>query len=77
MADAVLEVPAGALEMARSTLGGAVTAAAQLPAEQGAALLAAANEAFAAALRLTAAISTVLSLLTAAIVFGVLREVRR
>jgi DHA2 family multidrug resistance protein-like MFS transporter len=64
------------LESARSTLGGAVAAAEQLPVSVGADLLAAAREAFARALTLTATIGAVLATATAIMAFVMLRDAR-
>ena len=55
-------VPPEALEAARGTLGGAVAAAEQLPAQVSETLLAAAREAFTQGLRVSAAISALLAL---------------
>ena len=63
------------MTIARSTLGGAVAEPHRLPAQQGAELLAAARDAFAHALQLTAGISAILSLTTAIIAVGALRHV--
>jgi DHA2 family multidrug resistance protein-like MFS transporter len=68
-------LPAGAAEVARDTLGGAVGVAAELPAGLGAELLQAARLAFTDGLRLTAAISAVLSIAVAIIAFVLLRSV--
>ena len=64
-----------ALEAARSTLGGAVSAVERLPSPAGAELLAAARDAFTQALSFTATISAVLALATAAIAVIALRGV--
>jgi DHA2 family multidrug resistance protein-like MFS transporter len=75
MWDAVPDgLPAEAMEAARSTLGGAVAVAGQLPLS--AQLLAAARAAFIRAFELTAAISAVVSLVTAIGVMVLLRRVR-
>jgi DHA2 family multidrug resistance protein-like MFS transporter len=65
-----------AMTAAKSTLGGAVAAAERLPAHQGAALLAAARDAFARALEVTAGISAMLALATAIMAVAALRHVR-
>ncbi len=76
MSDAVPgELPAEALEAARSTLGGAVSVAGELPGQLGAQLLGSARAAFTRAFELTAAICALVSLLTAAAVVGLLRGV--
>jgi MFS transporter, DHA2 family, multidrug resistance protein len=69
-------VPTEALTAARSTLGGAVVAAEQLPAEQGAELLGAARDAFTSSLVVTAAISAVLALGAAVMAVSALRGMR-
>ena len=58
-------VPAGEMEAARSTLGGAITVAQQLPGAAGTELLTTAREAFAHGFQLTAALSAVVALGTA------------
>jgi DHA2 family multidrug resistance protein-like MFS transporter len=68
--------PPEALEAARSTLGGAVAVAGQLPGQLGAQLLGSAREAFVRAFQLTAAISAVVSLMTAIGVMVLLKGVR-
>jgi MFS transporter, DHA2 family, multidrug resistance protein len=55
-------VPPGAAETARDTLGGAVVAAGQLPAELGTALLEAARQAFTQGFQLTSAVSAALAI---------------
>jgi len=67
-------VPAEAAEVAKATLGGAVSVAQQLPDQLRAALLSTARVAFAQALQLTAAISAVISLTMAIIVRVLLRQ---
>jgi DHA2 family multidrug resistance protein-like MFS transporter len=62
-----------AIEAARSTLGGAVAIAGQLPDRLGVQLLATAREAFAQAFELTAAISAVVALATAVLATLLLR----
>ena len=62
MPDAIPGVPPEALAAARDTLGGAVAAAGQLPAQLGTPLLDAARQAFTQGLRIAAAISAVGSL---------------
>jgi DHA2 family multidrug resistance protein-like MFS transporter len=69
-------VPPEAMEAARSTLGGAVAVAAQLPHGLGAELLGAAREAFTQAFRLTAALSAAVALITALLATALLRRVR-
>ena len=69
-------LPPEALEAARSTLGGAVAVAGQLPAQVGTQLLGSAREAFIQAFQLTAAISAMVSLVTAVGVMVLLRRVR-
>jgi len=66
-------VPADAAAAARDTLGGAVTAATQLPSDAGAALLTAARAAFTNALDVTALISVALVLLMAALAIALHR----
>ncbi len=68
-------LPAGAAEIARDTLGGAVGVAAELPAGLGTELIEVARVAFTDGLRFTAAISAVLSLAVAIIAFVLLRGV--
>ena len=74
-------VPAGlspqATEAARSTLGGAVSVAGQLPGQPGAQLLESARAAFTQAFELTAAISVVVSLVTAIGAMVLLRQTPR
>jgi DHA2 family multidrug resistance protein-like MFS transporter len=65
-----------AMEAARSTLGGAVTVAEQLPPRLGAELLGTAREAFTQAFQLTAAISAAVVLITAVLATALLRGVR-
>jgi MFS transporter, DHA2 family, multidrug resistance protein len=65
-----------AREAARSTLGGAVAVANQLPGQLGAELLGTAREAFAQAFEITAAISAAVSLITAVGVMILLRRVQ-
>jgi DHA2 family multidrug resistance protein-like MFS transporter len=68
-------VPAGAAEVARDTLGGAVGVAAELPDGLGTELVEVARLAFTDGLRLTAAISAVLSIAVAIIASILLRSV--
>jgi DHA2 family multidrug resistance protein-like MFS transporter len=78
MADAVPSaVPPEAAEAARGTLGGALTAAAQLPDRLGAALLGTAREAFTQGLQLSAVVSAVTVMVTAVLAAVVLRPARR
>ena len=67
-------VPAEAADAARDTLGGAAAAAAQLPAELGAAVLGAAQEAFVAGMRLSSAIAAVIGVALAVLALVVLRN---
>jgi DHA2 family multidrug resistance protein-like MFS transporter len=77
MADAV---PGGvspeAMEVARSTLGGALAMAERLPDQLGAELLGTARQAFAQSLELTAAISAAIAMATAIVAAVMLRDVR-
>jgi DHA2 family multidrug resistance protein-like MFS transporter len=68
---------ADSVQAARSTLGGAIAAAAQLPDQLGAALVDAARDAFMRGLRLTAAISVAGAVLLAVFAALTLRRVRR
>jgi MFS transporter, DHA2 family, multidrug resistance protein len=68
-------VPAQAAAAARDTLGGAVAVAQQLPAEAGAALLAASRQAFTTGLQVTAGISAVVAVGIAVLATVMLREV--
>jgi DHA2 family multidrug resistance protein-like MFS transporter len=70
-----LGVPREALDAARSTLGGAVAVAAQLPPRAGADLLGAARAAFTDALHLSGAISAIVVAVTAVVVAVLLRDV--
>ena len=67
-------VPAEAAEAARDTLGSAAAAAAQLPAELGAAVLGAAQEAFVAGMRLSSAIAAGIGVALAVLALVVLRN---
>jgi DHA2 family multidrug resistance protein-like MFS transporter len=69
-------LPPEVMEAARSTLGGAVAVAGHLPAQLSAELLGSARAAFTQAFELTAAISAVVSLVTAIGVTVLLRRVR-
>ena len=69
-------LPPEAMEAARSTLGGAVAVAEQLPRHLSADLLGTARAAFTQAFELTAAISAAVSLVTAVGVMVLLRRVR-
>jgi DHA2 family multidrug resistance protein-like MFS transporter len=69
-------VPPEAMEAARSTLGGAVAVALQLPQGLSAELLGTAREAFTRAFQLTAAISAAVALMTAFLAMALLRSVR-
>jgi len=70
-------VPPAAAELARSTLGGALAAAEQLPDPLGAALLATAREAFSQSLELVALISAAVLIATAIAAAVRLRSVER
>ncbi|UUZ74886.1 MFS transporter [Polaromonas sp. P1(28)-13] len=75
MADTVLYgVPPAAAQAARSTLGGAVAVAAQLPGVTGTALLNASRDAFAQAFQMAATISAVIVLATAILAAAMLRQ---
>ena len=77
MADAVPPgVPPEAAEAARGTLGGALSAAAQLPDQLGAAFLGAAREAFTQGLQMTAVVCAVITLITAIVAAAVMRRAR-
>jgi MFS transporter, DHA2 family, multidrug resistance protein len=77
MRDAIpFATPPGAAEAARDTLGGAVAAAGDLPAQVGAALLDAARQAFTQGLRATAAVSAALAVAVALLAPALLRGVR-
>jgi DHA2 family multidrug resistance protein-like MFS transporter len=67
-------VPAEAAEVARDTLGGAVSVAAQLPAGVGDAVLAVAREAFMAGMHLTSGIAAVVALGLAVLAVVALRS---
>jgi MFS transporter, DHA2 family, multidrug resistance protein len=69
------DLPVQAAAAARDTLGGAVGVAAQLPGEVGAAVLAAAREAFIQGLLLTAALSAAIAVATAVLATVLLRSV--
>jgi len=69
-------VPAEAMNVARSTLGGAVAVADQLPRELGAELLGSAKDAFAQSFQLAAAVSAAVAMATAVVALVLLREVR-
>jgi DHA2 family multidrug resistance protein-like MFS transporter len=69
-------VPTAAAEAARSTLGGAVAVAAELPGASGAALLDTSREAYAQAFQVTAGISAALVLGTAILAAVMLRQAR-
>ena len=69
-------VPVEAANAAKSTLGGALAVAGQLPDQLGAELLGAAREAFGQAFELTAAISAIVSLATALGATALLRRRR-
>ena len=70
-------VPPAAAEIARSTIGGAVSVAEELPAPLAAELLGSAREAFAHAFGATAALSAVLAVGVAVLAVALLRGVRR
>jgi MFS transporter, DHA2 family, multidrug resistance protein len=67
-------IPAGAAEVARDTLGGALTVAEQLPAALGAALLETARAAFTGGLRVAFAVAAALTLGIAVLVATALRQ---
>src|SRR6266540_1532533 len=69
-------IPSQAAAAARDTLGGAVGVAGQLPADVGAALLAAAREAFTSGLQVAAAISAAVAVGAAVLATVTLRAVR-
>jgi DHA2 family multidrug resistance protein-like MFS transporter len=69
-------VPREQAEVARDTLGGANEAAAQLPGDLGATLLAAANDAFAAGFQISAVTGTIVLAALAIIVAALVRHVR-
>ena len=69
-------MPDAAAQAARSTLGGAVAVAANMPAASGAALLDASRGAFAHAFQVTATVSAALVLATAILAAPVLRQAR-
>jgi MFS transporter, DHA2 family, multidrug resistance protein len=69
-------VPAEAAEMARDTLGSAAAVAGQLPGELGAAVLAAAREAFVAGMQLSSAIAAGIGVALAVLVLVALRNQR-
>jgi DHA2 family multidrug resistance protein-like MFS transporter len=68
-------LPAEAAEVARGTIGGAVSVAGELPAAAGAEVLDAAREAFAHAFGATAALSAALAIGVAALAAAMLRGV--
>jgi DHA2 family multidrug resistance protein-like MFS transporter len=70
------DLPSGAAEAARDTLGGAVAAADELPDRLGAGLLVAAREAFTHGLQLTAITSAALTLGMAILAVALLRHAR-
>lgn len=77
MADTVLTgVPPAAMQTVRSTLGGAVAVAAELPGTSGAALLDTSRDAFAQAFQVTATISAALLLATTILAAVMLRQTR-
>jgi DHA2 family multidrug resistance protein-like MFS transporter len=69
-------VPAEAAEVARDTLGSAAAVAGQLPGELGAAVLAAAREAFVAGMQLSSAIAAGIGVALAVLVLVALRNQR-
>lgn len=69
-------VPSEAAEVARGTIGGAVSVSGQLPAAIGAELLGSAREAFTHAFGTTAAISAVIAIGVAILAAGLLRRTR-
>ena len=70
------DLPSGAAEAARDTLGGAVAAADELPDRVGAELLVAAREAFTHGMQLTAITSATLTLGMAILAVALLRHAR-
>jgi len=77
MADTVLSgVPPAAMQTVRSTLGGAVAVAAELPGTSAAALLDTSRDAFAQAFQVTATISAALLLATTILAAVMLRQTR-
>jgi DHA2 family multidrug resistance protein-like MFS transporter len=68
------DVPAGAAELARDTLGGAVAVAAHLPDRLAAPVLTTAREAFVAGMQLTSAIGAAAGIALAVLVLVVLRH---
>ena len=68
-------VPAGAAEVVRGTLGGAVGVAQQLPGQAGQDLLNVARDAFVQGLHVAAAISAAVAIVAAVITVGALRHV--
>jgi DHA2 family multidrug resistance protein-like MFS transporter len=76
MADVTIDVPPAAADAARDTLGGAIAVAAELPAQVGDALVAAARDAFIRGMQLTAAISAVGTAALAVFVAVALRRER-
>jgi len=68
------DVPAGAAELARDTLGGAVAVAAHLPDRLAATVLTTAREAFVAGMQLTSAIGAAAGIALAVLVLVVLRH---
>jgi DHA2 family multidrug resistance protein-like MFS transporter len=69
-------MPAEAAEVARGTIGGAISVAGQLPSELGAEVLGAAREAFAQAFGTTAAISAVIAIGVAILAAALLRQIQ-
>ena len=67
-------IPPEAAAAARDTLGGAVAVAAQLPAEQGAAVLAAARHAFVAGMQLSSTIAAGIGVVLAVLALVALRD---
>jgi MFS transporter, DHA2 family, multidrug resistance protein len=67
-------VPAGAAEVARDTLGGALTVAERLPAELGTALVESARAAFTGGLRVVFAVAAALTVGIAVLVATLLRR---
>jgi DHA2 family multidrug resistance protein-like MFS transporter len=67
-------VPAEAAEVARGTIGGAVSVAGELPGTLGAQMLDAAREAFAHAFRATAVLSAAIAIGVAALAVALLRR---
>ncbi len=68
------DLPAGAADAAKDTLGGAVTTAATLPPAQGTAVFDAAADAFVTGLQVTSAVATIIAVIIAVVSWVALRE---